>query len=256
VRAALIPPKGYYETALKSDYHLVLAQVVRSDDEYRRMYEGVSSDHYVILDNGAAEGEIVSDDELIRTAVRLGVDEIVLPDVIGDYVATISRAEKFLDEQPHNGAFGFMGVVQGNNQAELRKCIDDYGAMQEVRAIGLPRHLLNLLSSDLGRICLLQYLERDYGDPKGYPFAVHLLGTNPTWPNEIETIAKTHSWVRGVDTSMPYNWAIAKNTLGPVAIVDRPENYFTARRDIDEKLLNENIGIYMGWASGTKGTGS
>jgi hypothetical protein len=249
VRAALIPPKGYYKTATTSNYHLVLAQI--NDPEYFRTYAYLDDSHYVILDNGAAEGGSVSDKNLLSVAVAIGVDEVVVPDVIGDMQATIDRVDNFFKEnEQFLGGAKFMAVAQGQAPSEIYRCLDHYWNNYPGIVVGLPRHLLTTFNLDRARIGILNHIERE---TEGQA-QVHLLGTNPKWPSEIKHIANIYPWVRGVDSSMPYNWTMARNELGDEGTVARPENYFTEERDLDSALLEHNVNTYMRWASGTEGT--
>jgi len=251
MKAALIPPKGYYKTAEQSNYHLMLAQI--PDADYRRMYAYMTDDNYIILDNGAAEGNAINDAALVRIAALIGVDEIVVPDVIGDYEGTIKRVDDFftkvdLDKIDVN----YMLVPQGKNYEEIIRCIDYYTERwQEKAVIGLPRHLLTTLDDRQARGNLCAYVAT-CGDIK-----VHLLGTSPVWPTEIKWIAHDYPWVRGVDSSMPYNYTIAGLELtgpAPIVPVSRPNRYFTDERKLIEGLLEYNINTFKEWASGTEGT--
>jgi hypothetical protein len=219
MRAALIPPKGYYNSAAQSDYHLALAQL--PDQDYIDLYANL--------------------------------------DVMGDTAGTISRAEQFFAGLKSKKDFNFnsvkyMGVVQshGDNGSAM-ECIHAFDRLG-IHTLGIPRHLLSY--DKYARYNLLNLI-------KGYDlhnrFEVHLLGTNPIFPVEVSVIAEAHPWVRGVDSSLPYNYSIAGKRLTASFLpteqqVGRPEGYFDEIRKIDTDLLQDNIDTFMRWASGIEGT--
>jgi|SRR5688572_14195290 len=247
MRAALIPPKGFYYSAARSNYHLMLAQV--EDIEYQQFYWTVPETDFLIVDNGAAEGAPVTTDKLLSVAASFGADEIVVPDVIGDWKATVKAAYAFLNEI---GDFstGLMFVAQGKTMEEVMLSIEAALDMRPF-TIGIPRHLVTTIGPN-ARVNVLEHIEERYGR-----IPVHLLGTSKSWVAEILRIAKTHPWVRGVDTSMPYNHAFKSLDLrNKNARVMRPGGYFTEKQFMNVRLMDDNIATYLEWASGTESTPS
>lgn len=231
---------------------MCLAQI--EDNDYYCTYAYLEDDHYMIIDNGAAEGSSVSDRDLIRAASRMGADEVVVPDVLRDFRATVSRVEAFFNEGSYldlSPATRFMVVAQGSTITGVKKCIDLYMDSFDDTVLGIPRHLLTTLDTKLARVYVLNYIQDKYPDT-----TVHLLGTNTVWTREVMFIAKEFPWVRGIDSSMPYNYAIAGKRLDDLHQVDRPEKYFDYVHNVDEDLLWHNINVFMEWASGTESTRS
>jgi hypothetical protein len=264
VKAALIPAKGYYATAtLKSDFHLVLAQIEDKSYKDTYTYTNIDEDSYVIVDNGAAEGSTVDDEQLLEAVRFYSADEVVIPDVMGDMKATIERKDKFLksaeatdaDHGIYNGVH-FMGVVQGQTFDEVAECIDNFLDDERIDVIGVPRHLLTTFKDSHARFHVLMYMEKR----KGWEQKVHLLGTNNVWPSEILGIAQQFPWVRSCDSSLPYNYTIGEARLDEATElrehIGRPDGYFTRTWELDMDLLNDNIDTYLGWARGTEGTRS
>jgi hypothetical protein len=256
MKAALIPPKGYYNSTAQSDYHLMLAQ--NTDPEYIGMYSSLPPDNYIIMDNGAAEGATVRDNILLHRATAMGVDEVVVPDEIGDSEGTIARAHRFFgaaQKDAHWQKYKYMGVVQSQgDHGGIMECIHSFAEMP-INVLGVPRHLVT--NDKYARFNILSMI-KGYGFHKR--FEVHLLGTNPKWSAEISVIQEVHPWVRGVDSSLPYNYSIVGERLtakfrdnNPIA---RPEGYFDTIRKIDPDLLQDNIDTFMRWARGTEGTAS
>lgn len=248
MKGALIPPKGWHETAKQSDYHLMLAQI--TDPEYRRMYANMDTDDYIILDNGAAEGNKVSTEELLKVAAIIGVDEIVVPDVMADAYATYEAAQDFFARKDLPDSTKYMLVVHGDTLHQCTHMIDLYKQRWPGATLALPRHLLRIRSG--ARLLLADYIIGEYGE-----CPVHMLGSSSIWPAEVRHLGLNYPWVRGIDSSMPYNYAIADrrlNVIGPG--VDRSEGYFSAKRELNEQLLQANIKTFLGWASGTEGAWS
>jgi hypothetical protein len=255
VRAALIPPKGWFRTAYRSDIHLVLAQIEDIDYQNTYLRDEVETD-FVIVDNGAAEGNMVEDHKLFTRANYYAANEIVLPDVMGSADLTLKRAVKFFADNKEviSKEHRFMGVVQASHTMEQAcRCIKTFASMPLVKTIGIPRHLVD--RTDYARFQICQWLEAQ-SDLKDR-FEVHLLGTNSKFPLEIRLIAQAFPWIRSCDSSMPYNYAIAGKELKPdVQGINRPMNYFDRRPDnLDSNLLDQNIETYTRWASG-ESTGS
>jgi hypothetical protein len=252
VRAALIPPKGHEKTAGASDYHLVLAQI--QEEGYKEFYRSnISSKDFVIVDNGAAEGDPVSLDRLVAMASSYAADEIVIPDVLKNAGRTLRALDEFIEGEYPNllPSMSFMFVAQGTRPDEVMECID--AALSKMPlTIGIPRHLLATFGRVEARIEILQRFEKKYGTDK----PVHLLGTSYLMPGEIMQIAKQFPWVRGVDSSMPYNHAMAACDLRDRMAVTRPVNYFTEEHFMNPLMLERNIRTYLEWANGTEGTWS
>lgn len=253
MRAALIPSKGLEATALLSDIHLVLAQELYRE-EYLQTYVYAASDHFLILDNGAYEGAVVSPLFLMQRAVALRVNEVVIPDDMGNADGTIAQAKKFfhwLEGFAMPTPMNFMAVLQSTGDAaSWQKCITEFAEMPDITTIGIPRHFVDKDRYMRYQVCA--WIKGNHFDER---FNVHLLGTNPKFVTEIATMANAFPWIRSCDSSLPYNYTIAGKRLGAlVNREERPDHYFTEPRIVDQDLLAKNINTYKRWASGTEGT--
>lgn len=249
MRAALIPPKGYFNTARRSDIHLVLAQI--QDHSYEDVNASLPKDDYIIVDNGAAEGAMVSDLTLVRQARYYRADEVVIPDVLRDASATVERCKHFMERYaPRIPDANLMGVVQSTGTvAEVIQCLKAFEKFDRITTVGIPRHMMQSDIWKRQRVC--DWIRQDGLQDR---FQVHLLGTNPKFVDEPFYIARVNGWVRSVDSSLPYNYTIAKKALEPTSqLIVRPEGYFTRDWQLNDELLNSNIATFIGWASGTKG---
>jgi hypothetical protein len=252
VKLALIPPRGFEAYALKGDAHLILAQIRYR--EYEELYgQACSEGGLTILDNGANEGQIVSDLLLMQQAGQYGVREIVVPDVIGSRDKTVQRARRFWQNVVNSSypysTYDYMAVAQGTSLSELFDCVATYSKLRFVTTIGIPRHLLQTAGTQMARITLAKHIRENYGNR----FQIHFLGTNPSWLAEVHYAAREVPFVRSVDTSAPFNYAIAgvpiKHSNRPIK---RPEMYFDVAPTINTVTLNHNIRTMRRWLSGAE----
>jgi hypothetical protein len=206
MQLALIPPIPLLETISNRPYHLVLAHLCQRYPKYKETY--TSFEGYKILDNGAAEGELITDPDILHgLAEDIGAQEIVLPDAMGDGLATIDMANKF----PRDSRFKYMGVAQGDNPAGCAR-----GILCDVLA--LPR-IINK-NNPWNRWRIADKLKDQIDVP------IHCLGQGG-WVREPALLAQLPN-VRGMDTSLPYVLAHAGLPITEVGMYTgkRPDDYF------------------------------
>lgn len=265
MKLALIPPISWISTSSVSSYQLVLPHLLmfpKYSEHYMAM--GNNKHAYVILDNGEAEGvNNETNAQLCGRAVYLKADELVIPDTMYNSVETINRMEKFFKDVSdiRNDAFGSaqikkirkMAVIQGRTVKEAKTCIDMIMevAGHKVHTLALPRHLVATCEQKDVRLELAEYIFMNYTGPQG-GVDIHCLGAAPSYPREVLDIAK-QGYVRGMDTSMPYNYAHEGweiDNPSPVPVL-RPKGYFHLRAgQFNTEVLHHNIGVYKRWASG------
>lgn len=256
MEAALIPAKGLEIYALRSTFHLALATPETLNNPfyvgaYRR---AASRGDYIILDNGAAEGQAAPDKQIIDAAKVLRAQEVVAPDVIRDSQATVSRTKTFCSKfESDLVGTKVMAVVQGNKLASFRTCVDNLARISKVKIIGIPRHAIDTLDSKAARIDLANWIM------EAYPlrFGIHLLGTNPKWLHEIKAAVNYSPHVRSVDSSLPFNYTIQHTRLSSTTkTFSRHPRFFTMdwSRDVPANLLRDNIQTFMEWAGAKVGT--
>src|SRR4051812_20646349 len=132
MKLALIPPIDLLDRTCETQFQLMLPHLIY-DERYAYTYRAHCRDprQYVILDNGEAEGETIPVWKLASIAMDFGVNEIVLPDTIGNMLDTMEKAEAFIDMATDGfdlvtRAFleyrtKFMFVVQGQNLQEFKE---------------------------------------------------------------------------------------------------------------------------------------
>lgn len=248
MRLALIPPTSLLTASPNTNYHLMLPQLV-GNWWYSSLFKfrGIDSEQYVILDNGAAEGCDVTPDVLMDCADKYRVDEVVMPDVMYDTLATSIKVIDFLKElqgREHTYKLGL--VVTGRSETEAfefaLQMMDQYG--DKVDVLYLPR-LLVTKENPFTRIDLAQ----DLLDLFPYE-EIHFLGANSLFIREMQEAGKL-GIVRGMDTSAPFNYTFHGQKMDEESSCNRPEGYFDLHASkFDWHLLQYNIGLAQEWARG------
>jgi len=245
---------------MRSTFHLMLAHV--DHPSYDEVYRNARSrGDYIVMDNGAAENAPVSIETLINRAVDVSADEVVLPDVFFDCYGTLAVVNNALNQvQEYDLNFKFMAVVQGKSREDIRTILRAYENTSGIRVLGIPRHWIDTLDAISARVQILNLIEQRRLHEK---FEVHLLGTSPLWGGELEYVSSNYPWVRSVDSSLPYNYAmdgkylpLHGSSLDAEKAIWRPEGYFTKPQEIPVQALRSNIDTFLGWANATEGTRS
>jgi hypothetical protein len=236
------------------DYHLVLPDQMMFAPFAERL---ATQPGYKILDNGVAEGNLVGNMYLLDCTRANKLDEIVIPDSLGNLMKTVTLARAFmtyLDQPGLQGArtaFNYMGVAQGNSYMQVHECIRQFGRLG-VNTIGLPRHLCTTIGRE-ARYRIIQEWRTNPSLGRAVGTVFHLLGTNPAYIFELRDYGKTFRQmdVRGVDTSAPFTYAMAGERLCAGERVCRPENYLNMPAEMVtdrlEELVASNIQTLEEW---------
>lgn len=265
MRIAFIPPVSLLGTTTWTDYQLCLPHLLLDSPAYRNRYRQLcqSPAQFVILDNGAAENERVDDYTLLAFAKEFGVDEVAIPDILGDGPATVGRMEAFFSrvepalsvEEDREYNFGF--VAQGNTLDDALRTVNyvmEGWYSPWVKTVYLPRLLIEKSGDPNVRIQLARYIHD--ARPR---LDIHLFGMHSDHPMEVFEAATTAPFIRGVDTSMPYNFAYFREFVGYYdrkGGASRPPNYFDLPEDkFPKKILSGNLKVMKDWAAGKKPAG-
>lgn len=253
MQVALIPPTGLETWALRSGFHLTLPHMF-SNLDYRATYiRAAQRGDYIVLDNGEAEGVRVTGLNLRKMALEVEANEVVAPDIIGDKAKTCAAVHQFFrhaegeTSKEVDAVVRYMAVVQGQNMAELKACVEYYAGIPKIRVLGIPRHLLVTIEQSSVRIDLANWI-RDFHFGR---FEIHLLGTSPSWIQEVRYASKYAPHIRSVDTSMPFNYAIAGIPIqhDTRKTIPRPLTYFTKDHStLDTSLIKYNVDRLLEWA--------
>lgn len=263
MKLALIPPISMLEDVSQMECHLMLPHLVEnSQTKYADFFSCMSTmGRYIILDNGAAEGIDLPDSYLISVARSYDVDEVAVPDILGDSDLTIARAFHFFSEQERAiasiGMPSFGIVAQGESEKE---------AMQTVRAIMHSRWSADIDVVYLPRLLLQRARDKDIRiklatrihDEFGGVLQIHLFGASNVWPGEVRVAADV-PYIRSMDTSMPYVYSyhraaldLDRNTIR-VPEPRRPDGYFHLP-SVKFPDVNRYVDKFVSWAGGGDGT--
>jgi hypothetical protein len=85
------------------------------------------------------------------------------------------------------------------------------------------------------------------------PKTVHFLGGSEVWHEEVRYLAEMsmlpeYRFIRGMDTSMPFNYAYAGQDLNDpnAAPTKRPKKYFQlGRSGFDLSLVDKNVDFFV-----------
>lgn len=244
MKAATILPTPYLHLIKDDTYHMCLAHLIDVDPTYTAFYEqiGKNKDNgkYLIMDNGVIEGDQRPIEELVKKALMIGADELILPDVFLDKDATLEKSYEALRYVKDNFPIGLMAVPQGKDLDEWLDCAN---AMLDwdIDCIGIPKVLTKVLGRD-GRLNVLHMLGNRL---RGLD--VHLLGcwTSPIEATLIERAVKNGDIrpVRGIDSAIAYVYS-REGIL--ISDADRPSGHIDfSAHDADEELLKRNIKMWQ-----------
>jgi len=228
-------------------YHMVLAQVLYRDAEYRRLVKRmIEKGAQVILDNGAHEAVVCSMSEYFQLAQNLKPWCVVLPDLIGTTaVESRTRSLVFYRWLKRYGATlpTMMYVPQGRCQREI---VDDYLHMVEFFDDKDTEILIGM--GDAYKSCYLTQHQEE--DPEGVKirlyqamvsevessgeYKFHILGGRPI-PNKFWSLQPR---IVGLDSVDPCRCAI-----GQLTYPQQTEFYLSLTDDrvAEENLLRANV---------------
>jgi hypothetical protein len=227
-----------------TDYQLCLPRPLDEHFKYFTFY--ASSKAFKILDNGAAEGELSTVEDLFTCAEVIKADEVVIPDVIGDGLATSMMARRFKERYGEQEvSWNYMGVVQGNNYFEFMQCADTLANLGLVKTLAIPKHACQTIGRMRARVSLANSIRAEFPD-----FDIHCLGSDPRYITEVAELAE-QGIVRGMDTSMPifaglWGFAIRRDNIG---LAHRPDDYFGYEATYEEiEVVENNVKTFLEWA--------
>jgi hypothetical protein len=254
MKLALIPPLGFERYFALSDgvqMGLCVNSCINSPWYIRALTERAEAGDYVIMDNGAAEGDRCGNRDLRSTAKLVKAREVILPDVIGNRGRTLSDMATYIKFHL-DASKNYMAVIQGQDPDDLKKFVHDV-ADRHVQTLGIPRDLIKPGRLQSIRIDLANWIDDEFPGR----FQIHLLGTNSAWIEEIRAAAKYAPHIRSVDTSAPFVYANRNLFLGDmhaktIKSVRRPLNYLDPGYVMMyPPLVDRNIQVMKQWAQGT-----
>ena len=229
-KVAQIVPVQCLPKTLSKGYHMCLANIVAKNETYAQFYAGLAAhkDKWVLMDNGAAEGEQLSVDELIECYQRIHPNEVVLPDTLLDGKETIQKSRealgKICDFYNGNIPFTFMAVPQGATIDEWERCAREMVQWPAIHAIGISKFLPMETGDMYVRERAAEILDSLFKQYNRYDMEVHLLGCSES-PVVIDGIRRRFSFVRGCDSAYAYictqaDVCIHADTIRPEGEID------------------------------------
>jgi hypothetical protein len=202
MKYALITPPNLGMKLLASfglSYHMALAQYILADVHYKAVYQALHNfDHFIMVDNGAAENGVpLPIEKIVKAADMVGADEIVMPDVLDDMRATIKATYAALI---HVKKKRRAVVPQGKDWNEWTDCtleLIQFGC----RTICVAKRYEKLPG---GRVKALEIIAA-HGWQDDHD--IHLLGCCKNPLKEIRDALNVAPWVRGIDTAAPVSYA-------------------------------------------------
>lgn len=245
-----ILPKRHLNLIKGNAIHMALAHLLgrKGYEAYTDFYMNESiNDSYVIMDNGVIEGDQRPMSELVEKALKYKMDELILPDVFCDGIASARKTLEAMEElkviyaeRPEALKLRLMIVPQGESLYEWLECLKTIidNAPIDYHVVGIPKVLVKLLGNR-ARLQACELLE-EQGYLRSIGFDVHLLGchNNALEPKMIQSYAAQHFKyvsVRSCDSALPYVYARNNCRLDEC---DRPDQ---AAIDFDGWLSNESI---------------
>ena len=213
--------------AVGLSYHMALGQELVRDSGYSNAYLAMHErGDFIIVDNGAAEKDILPFAQIVLAANIISADEIALPDVLRDMKQTVIATREGARLVPKQKR---MLIPQGKDWTDWDECV-----RQLMRigggSLGIPKLLGKYVG---GRERALDYIKSQgiYTE-----IDIHLLGANIFPLDEIRSLLRQFPWIRGIDTAAPIayaqygksiTWSDRKSLLW-----DSETNFETAHRNI------------------------
>ena len=221
----------------KRPFYMCLAHLAYKNDKYLDFYKKQSElGKFVLLDNGAYEGEQLTKEQMFEVVQKIKPSEIILNDCLFDGPETIKLSKDSLKYYKSNGYTGkYMFVPQGNTFEEWKQC-HNYMSLVDVSTIGIAKHINKTFNNDDARYECCDWLKETI-------FKIHLLGCQ-TNINEVYKIGKQFNNVRSCDTALAYIYSMDDKVCW---YCDRPDCkidfYNNELSEAQTELLNWNISL-------------
>lgn len=247
MQVCFITPKGLEQRMSRGSRVMGLAHLVPNDESYAGYLQKHSKSMPVTLDNGACEGFPVAREQLGVLARYVNASETVLPDEMGNGEITLKMVTHYLSAH-READMEYLAVVHGKNMREMQDMIKRYAEHEPITCLGIPRISVKADHRAI-RIDLAQWINEAFVQR----FQIHMLGASSVWPAEAKMIAKYAPFVRSIDTSMPYSYAMegVRLDLKQLPPFERVPDYFERNWDrmpsFVQKLVEYNEEVLLQW---------
>ena len=247
MQVANIVPHVWTSAFDVGDYRLALAHWVGRDASYpKEISKGKAGTRYLILDNGAFEGEGVPDERLLQIALQLRADEVVLPDVPKEPKETLKAAWaalKYFDEMctmfvPHGTT---LDLWKGCLDAWITRIQERYGSLK-LCTIGISP-LRYVAGGYKHSHAMLEFASQ-------FETQIHLLGMANAEHFVVEVLDQARELhVRGMDTSYAFAAGYRGELLTrytPKYALGNPLQYVNMRGNY-RHIVSLNMEILKSW---------
>jgi hypothetical protein len=231
--------------AALTDYDFVIASICQRLEEYYEFNKlQRRKGRFVVLDNGAFEGELLDEVDLVDIVEDLQPQEVVAPDVIGNRNATFKRSSKFIDLlQRKNIRVQIQVCPQGRNFEEWAESYRELANLPGVSVIGVSYvghfdcpedcdYFGDLSAEEVIRLRFFHYLvgQKLLRSDKAH----HLLGLFS--PGALRWYAR-YPFIRSIDTSFPVVCALHRT------VMNRTTSKFPDKLDYGVQMTDESLAL-------------
>lgn len=231
INVATILPTPYIDvTPQENTFHMCLWQVLKDNETYMNFFKDkVTKGHFVLMDNGQAEGAAPTIEELIPIYRELKPSEAVLPDIIYNKEETLKRslyALQVLREEGLTQSMQIMGVPQGETFEEWYQCLERMMQEPDITSIGVskfctPKYAVEMGPSANVRLeCVHAILQTAL--KLGRDIQIHLLGCWETVQEIMEINTVFRGKVRSTDSGIAFVYT--RNNMVFDGKQPRPDN--------------------------------
>jgi len=214
MKLAHIVSVAHLEQTRDNHYHMCLAHLVLQSPTYAAFYARmVAEGKYVLMDNGAAEGEQLPLEGLLEAYERIHPTEMILPDTLYDGKDTVKRTLEGLDYFQGKMLRGmkYMAVPQGKSFAEWAESAAALLQERDIDSIGVSKFLNTTTTNKSIRYEAVRFLDIAMST-MDKPKEIHLLGAH-IGPGEVKEASDGSKHVRGGDTALAYLFSQAEKPL-------------------------------------------
>ena len=235
--AFIAPTNALKHISSEGDIEFCLAPYCLKDKKYKQYFIKARKNYrYVIMDNGAAEGDIIDNDEYVKLAIEMRVREIIIPDVIGNMKETILKLYSFISKYGwllKENDIKLHAVIQGRTFKEYAEMYELLINEPSIDVIGIPFRMnfnqLKFVSEYDRALNRLYFLDNIVTIKK----EIHCLGSNNIY--EIIELNK-RPYVRSCDSKLIARYGKALKILNKEDVYKPKEKI-----EMDEKLNNKQI---------------
>lgn len=140
-----IPPNKHLDMMDNGDGYFCLAHHFFNDSSYRDYFLHLRKNNpnaFILLDNGAAEESLVTEDVLIEAVRELSPNEVIAPDVLFQTKQTLVNFHKFIERMKETNLLektSIFACPQGRTKEEWLTCYREMVEHPNVTCVGLSK---------------------------------------------------------------------------------------------------------------------